>query len=105
MNIRWVWSFLALLFILSGAGGWDAGVQQPPETKHSGKFARPSAGWVHNAVVYEVYLRSFSKKGTFHGLEERLEELKDMGVTVIWLMPIHPIGKEKRKGTLGSPYS
>jgi glycosidase len=52
-----------------------------------------------------VYLRSFSREGTFAGLEKRLPELKDLGVTVLWLMPIHPVGVKNRKGTLGSPYA
>ncbi len=58
-----------------------------------------------DAVIHEVYLRSFSKEGTFAGLEKRVPELKDLGVTVLWLMPIHPVGVKKRKGILGSPYS
>jgi glycosidase len=70
-----------------------------------GTPARPSPDWVRDAVVYEVYLRSFSPEGTFAGLKNRLQELKDFGITVIWLMPIHPVGKVKRKGSLGSPYA
>ncbi|MDX9757807.1 MAG: alpha-amylase family glycosyl hydrolase [Bacteroidota bacterium] len=64
-----------------------------------------SADWVRDAVIYEVYLRSFSEEGTFRALEQRLPELRDMGVTVLWLMPIHPVGKVNRKGSLGSPYA
>lgn len=67
--------------------------------------ARPSEEWVKDAVIYEVYLRSFSKEGTFKALERRLPELKELGVTVLWLMPIHPVGELNRKGTLGSPYA
>jgi cyclomaltodextrinase / maltogenic alpha-amylase / neopullulanase len=67
--------------------------------------ARTSEDWVTNAVIYEVYLRSFSKEGTLKALEVRIPELKKIGVTVVWLMPIHPTGIEKRKGSLGSPYS
>lgn len=67
--------------------------------------ARTSERWVNEAVIYEVYLRSFSPEGTFQGLEKRLPFLKDLGVNVLWLMPIHPIGELNRKGTLGSPYS
>ena len=73
--------------------------------KYSDQPARPSAPWVRDAVIYEVYLRSFSKEGTFRGLELRLPELKSLGVTVVWLMPIHPVGELGRKGRLGSPYS
>jgi glycosidase len=56
-------------------------------------------------VIYSVYLRSFSQEGTFAGLERRIPELKNMGVTVLWLLPIHPVGEKARKGPLGSPYS
>jgi cyclomaltodextrinase / maltogenic alpha-amylase / neopullulanase len=67
--------------------------------------ARQSADWVRDAVIYSVYLRSFSPEGTFTGLERRVPELKELGITTIWLMPIHPVGVKNRKGTLGSPYA
>ena len=67
--------------------------------------ARTSADWVKDAVMYEVYLRSFSKEGTFKTLEARIPELKKLGVTIVSLMPIHPIGELNRKGSLGSPYA
>jgi glycosidase len=67
--------------------------------------ARASAPWVRDAVIYSVYLRSFSPEGTFAGLEKRIPELKSLGITTIWLMPIHPVGLKNRKGTLGSPYA
>ncbi|MEK6650646.1 MAG: alpha-amylase family glycosyl hydrolase, partial [Bacteroidota bacterium] len=67
--------------------------------------ARRSEEWVRNAVIYEVYLRSFSKDGSFSAVEARLQELKDLGVTVLWFMPIHPVGELNRKGSLGSPYA
>ncbi len=70
-----------------------------------GTPAIKSPDWVRDAVIYEVYLRSFSPEGTFAGLEKKLPELKALGVTVLWLMPIHPVGEKNRKGTLGSPYS
>jgi glycosidase len=67
--------------------------------------ARKSPEWVRNAVVYEIFTRNFSVPGDFNGVTARLPELKNLGVTVIWLMPIHPIGEKLRKGTLGSPYA
>jgi glycosidase len=72
---------------------------------YSSKQARQSAPWVRDAVMYCVYLRSFSPEGTFAGLERRLSEIRDLGATVIWLMPVHPVGLKHRKGSLGSPYS
>jgi len=74
-------------------------------SKYADEPARPSAPWVKNAIIYEVYLRSFSPEGTFRGLEQRVPELKRLGVTVLWLMPIHPVGQANRKGRLGSSYS
>ena len=56
-----------------------------------------------DGAIYSVYLRSFSPEGTFAGLEQRMPELKQLGVTTLWLMPIHPVGVKNRKGTLGSP--
>ena len=67
--------------------------------------ARHSEEWVRRGVIYEIYTRSFSPEGTFAGIENRLPELKNLGVTILWLMPIHPVGILHRKGTLGSPYS
>ena len=56
-------------------------------------------------VIYEIYVRSHSPSGTFAGVEADLERIRSLGVDVVWFMPIHPIGKIKRKGSLGSPYS
>jgi glycosidase len=61
--------------------------------------------WIRDAVIYELFVRDFSPEGTFQAVIPRLAEIRDLGATVIWLMPIHPIGEELRKGTLGSPYS
>ena len=82
-----------------------AEVEELFRTKFADLHARESADWVKDAVIYEVYLRSFSKEGSFKALEARLPELRELGVTVVWLMPIHPVGELNRKGTLGSPYS
>ncbi len=69
------------------------------------KTARKSEDWVKDAVIYEIFPRAYSEKGTFKEIEKDIPRLKELGVTVIWLMPIHPIGEVKRKGTYGSPYS
>jgi len=61
--------------------------------------------WSKNAAIYEVNIRQHSPEGTFKAFEEYLPQLKDMGIGIIWLMPIQPIGLENRKGTLGSYYS
>jgi glycosidase len=67
--------------------------------------ARPSREWVRDGVIYEIFPRSFSASGNFAGVTAGLDRLEKLGVTILWLMPIHPIGEVQRKGTLGSPYA
>ena len=67
-------------------------------------FAAPPA-WLSIAVIYEVFPRDFSPSGDLNGVTAGLPRLHELGVDVVWLMPIHPIGQVRRKGTLGSPYS
>ncbi|MBN1475709.1 hypothetical protein JXA47_03050, partial [Candidatus Sumerlaeota bacterium] len=61
--------------------------------------------WLPGSVIYEVFVRDFSETGDFEGLRQRLPELAELGVDVVWLMPIHPLGELDRKGTMGSPYA
>ncbi|QKG51297.1 alpha-amylase family glycosyl hydrolase [Hymenobacter sp. BRD67] len=61
--------------------------------------------WAANATIYEVNVRNYTPEGTFRALEAQLPRLAKMGVVIVWLMPIHPIGKIGRKGSLGSPYA
>lgn len=61
--------------------------------------------WAQAANIYEVNLRQHTAEGTLAAFEKDLPRLKQMGVDIVWLMPIQPIGKRERKGTLGSAYS
>lgn len=61
--------------------------------------------WCYDAVIYELNIRQFSAEGNFQGVSAQLERLRDLGVDLIWLMPVFPIGQERRKGTMGSYYS
>ena len=67
----------------------------------------PSAhpDWTYGSVMYEVNIRQFSPEGTFAGVEAQLPRLKELGVDILWLMPMYEIGTEGRKGTLGSYYA
>ena len=56
-------------------------------------------------VIYSVFVRCHTPEGTFHALERDLDRIRALGTDILWLMPIHPIGIEGRKGTLGSPYA
>jgi len=61
--------------------------------------------WSKNANIYEVNLRQFTKEGSITAFLKEIPRLKNMGVDILWMMPIHPIGIKNRKGTLGSYYS
>src|SRR5437763_12828036 len=71
----------------------------------SRESARASVAWARDGVVYEIYPRDFSGQGNFAGVTAQLDRLKELGVNILWLMPIHPIGQEKKKGPVGSPYA
>ncbi len=61
--------------------------------------------WSRKAVIYQVNTRQFTPDGTLAAATREIPRLKALGVDILWLMPIHPIGVKNRKGTLGSPYS
>jgi len=61
--------------------------------------------WADDAVIYQINTRQFTPEGTFAAAQEQLPRLQDLGVDILWLMPIHPIGEQNRKGSLGSPYA
>lgn len=65
----------------------------------------PLPAWIEQETLYEIFIRNFSPEGTFESARKRLPEIKSLGIRIIWLMPIYPIGKQKRKGLLGSPYA
>ena len=65
----------------------------------------PERDWADTAVVYELNTRQFTPEGTFAAAQKQLPRLKALGVDIIWLMPIYPIGELERKGSLGSYYA
>jgi glycosidase len=95
----------ALLAVAVGPFPHPAWGQSRNGRDWSREAARPVPDWIRDAVVYEVFPRVFSPEGNLAGVTARLDHVRDLGATVVWLMPIHPIGLEKRKGAYGSPYS
>jgi glycosidase len=79
--------------------------RQIPARNPANEKARSSTDWLRDGVIYEIYPRAFSPQGNFDGITAQLDNLQKLGVTILWLMPIHPIGQEKKKGTIGSPYA
>ena len=65
----------------------------------------PAPEWSADSTIYQMNTRQFTAEGTFKAAQEQLPRLAEMGVEIIWLMPIHPIGEERRKGSMGSPYA
>jgi alpha-amylase len=61
--------------------------------------------WSRKAVIYEVNIRQYTPEGTINAFAKHLPRLQRMGVDILWLMPVHPVGKLNRKGSLGSYYA
>lgn len=61
--------------------------------------------WKNSANIYEVNIRQYTAEGTFNAFAKHLPRLKNMGVKILWLMPVTPISLEKRQGSLGSYYA
>ncbi len=61
--------------------------------------------WAYDATMYELNTRQFTPEGTFAAAEAELPKLAEMGVDIIWIMPLQPIGELERKGSLGSYYA
>ncbi|MBQ6887153.1 MAG: hypothetical protein IJN54_06535 [Lachnospiraceae bacterium] len=79
--------------------------EETEEMEAEDSEVRFQAEWTKDAVIYEVNVRQYTEEGTFNAFSEHLQTLKDMGITTLWFMPIHPISETKRSGTLGSYYS
>jgi len=77
------------------------GMNRPAGLVRSGS----APDWLRSGVIYEVFPRAFSAEGNLNGVTAGLDRLKALGVTVVWLMPIHPVGQLKKLGTDGSPYA
>ena len=89
---------------LSACQPSDKADTTPDSAAATGRDSTPPE-WTRTAVIYEVNVRQYTPEGTFAALETHLPRLKNMGVDILWLMPVQPIGKDRRKGGLGSPYS
>ena len=103
---------IKLLFPILAALAFTACQNQPipavPTNVTSSSQTMPAPEWAKSAVLYECNVRQFSASGDFAGVRAALPRLRDLGIDVLWIMPIHPIGMERRKlnpGDPGSPYS
>ncbi|RKQ94116.1 alpha-amylase family glycosyl hydrolase [Maricaulis maris] len=97
----------ALAASLIGLASASASLAQtvPPETRDSELVRVEHPDWSHDAVLYQINLRQFTSEGSIAAAEAELPRLAELGVDILWLMPVQPIGVAERKGELGSPYS
>lgn len=91
--------------ILSSFAAFLLLAQSAPAVDYAKEQALQGPKWIGDGVVYSVFTRDFSSEGTLNGVTEKLENIKNLGATIIWLMPIQPIGQQSKKGAIGSPYA
>lgn len=85
-----------LISLLGIAMLWSCGHSTAPQ---------PHPEWTYNTVVYEMNVRQLTPESSFREAEAYLPALKELGIDIVWVMPIYPIGVKERKGTLGSYYA
>lgn len=95
--------FSLLLLLAFALVGWGCSQSDAQEPNPEDQIEHPE--WSKSANMYEVNIRQYTEEGTFKAFQKELPRLKKMGVDILWLMPVNPIGKKNRKGELGSYYS
>lgn len=96
----------SLAALLTAAPAVSAQGNDGPKQKYgSQKTTVEHPDWISNATIYEVNLRQGSDTRDLKGMQRHLPRLKDLGVDIIWLMPVHPISQLNKKGELGSYYA
>lgn len=95
MMKKWISLLLSVMVI-------SACVQKKKQTQAT---EVPAFQPIENAVIYEVNIRQYTPEGTLNAFAAHLPRLKELGVDVLWLMPVYPISEKNRKGTLGSYYA
>ena len=88
---------LTLIVFISCKTEKKEGEQVVKETEN--KIAAVSSEMIECAVIYEANIRQYSPEGTFNAFTKDISQLKELGVKVIWVMPINPISQIKRKAT------
>ena len=101
MKLRFACTLFISALLIAGSG---LSAQQA-DTELTSQPARSSPEWVKSGVIYQIFPRSFSPEGNLASVTKRLDDLHRLGVNILWLMPIHPHGELKKKGTLGSSYA
>ena len=98
-------SIFFVLFVSFGMSSCFQAEKKPEQVVEETPYVKQTPDWAKNATIYEVNVRQYTKDGTFNAFHEHLPRLEEMGVDILWFMPVHPIGVKNRKGGLGSYYS
>jgi glycosidase len=96
---------VSVLLVALALGFESRTFAQQPDPAITRLEAHHSPEWLKSGVIYQVFVRAFSPGGDLNGVTARLDDLNALHVKVVWLMPIHPDGQVKKKGSLGSPYA
>ena len=91
--------------LVSACGGKGNVNREAPVERDSTFTSVKHPEWSRNAVIYEVNLRQYTDSGSVNAFVQHLPRLKELGVDILWMMPVHPISKKGRKGILGSYYA
>ena len=105
LRLRWALFFPLLLGAACQSAPNSAPEKEGPQGSPAAAFTVRHPAWAATATIYQVNVRQHTPEGTFRAFEASLPRLQKMGVGILWLMPVHPIGASHRKGTLGSAYS
>lgn len=92
-----------IILVLIISGGCQN--QKQVEEKNMGTISLTLPEWARGACIYEVNIRQYTPEGTFIAFKQHLPRLQEMGVGILWFMPIYPISDTKKKGSLGSYYA
>ena len=103
VGLRNVNHWLISLAVVAFLWGCNSGTEEKRIERPASDVVHPK--WSKDAVIYEANIRQHTEEGTFAAFAKDVPRLKNMGIDIIWLMPIHPIGEKNRKGELGSYYS
>lgn len=88
---------ITILFACNTEKPTNSNVETVTKKEQPKKDVMAPPEWVKNANMYEVNLRNYTEEGTLAAFKKHLPRLKDMGVDILWFMPIHPISEVKRK--------
>lgn len=96
---------LVFLFSCKTDNSTTPNSESKDQTSSASGINKSLPDYAKNATIYEVNMRQYTEEGTFLSFIPHVDRLANMGVDILWFMPIYPISEKNRKGTLGSPYA